>query len=270
MLMTTLRCMVGLGRQCLSSMKALPWELTVRLKHLFQLFPLVKKFERHYEHGILAAPGRGDAGADASCPPSMSLQCRKMPAVSDAGRPHHQGRYHPCPPGANGRRLGLSLMGTVTGPEEALGAPKHTRMVIAPREGARAAHGGDQLVLVEEEARQHHGAASDEDRRVLDRQSKGLLRGQAKPPLDVLNIARRHLGAEPLTDKARVAPRLGREFLWRDGDAIGHRTVQTQLFAKDNIRDHRRPTHVVDQLSHKLMQFGLVHCLSSSEHSSVF
>ena len=163
-----------------------------------------------------------------------------------------------------GQPLGHQMR-PIAGPEEALGAPKHRRMVLAPREGAIAAHGGDQLVLVEEEARQHHGAARDEDRRILDRQRQGLLGGQTKLPLDVLHIARRRLGAEPLPDEPCVAPRLGREFLGRDGDAVGHRAVQPQFFAQDDIRDHGRSTHVGDQLAHKLMQFGFVHGLSSSE-----
>ena len=51
------------------------------------------------------------------------------------------------------------------------------------------------------------------------------------------------------------------------GTTVGHRAVQSQFFAQDDIRDHRRPTHVGDQLAHKLMQFGFVHDLSSSEHS---
>ena len=60
-------------------------------------------------------------------------------------------------------------MRPVAGAEEALRATKHRRMMLAPREGAIAAHSGDQLVLVEEEARQHNRATGDEDWRVLDR-----------------------------------------------------------------------------------------------------
>jgi hypothetical protein len=123
-----------------------------------------------------------------------------------------------------GQPLGHQMR-PIAGPEEALGAPEHTRMVLSPCEGAIAAHGGDQLVLVEEERRQHHGAAGDEDGRILDRQGQGLLGWQTKPPLDVLHIARRRVGAEPLTDETHVAPRLGGEFLWGDGDAVGHGAV---------------------------------------------
>ncbi|MNS03674.1 hypothetical protein D3C72_350170 [compost metagenome] len=52
----------------------------------------------------------------------------------------------------------------VAGTEETFGAAEHARMVIAPRQGAIAAHGFNQFVLVVEERRDHPDAAGDIDR----------------------------------------------------------------------------------------------------------
>jgi hypothetical protein len=88
-------------------------------------------------------------------------------------------------------------------------------------------------------------------------------------PLDVLHIARRRVGAEPLTEEPRIAPGLGREVLGRDRVTVGHRPVEPEFFAQDDIRHHGRSTHIGDQLAHKRMQFGLVHCLSFSANASL-
>src|ERR671925_302773 len=101
-------------------------------------------------------------------------------------------------------------------------------MVVAPRQGAVAAHGRDRLILVGEEARQHHGSAGDEDRRILYRKNQGLLWWQTKPPLDVLNVARCRMGAKPLLNEPRIAPRLGHEFVWRDGENNWRRTSSSR------------------------------------------
>ena len=66
-----------------------------------------------------------------------------------------------------GQPLGHEMR-AIARPEEALGASKHRRMMLAPREGAIAAHGGDHLIFVKEEARQHDSTTGDEDGRVLN------------------------------------------------------------------------------------------------------
>ena len=52
----------------------------------------------------------------------------------------------------------------VAGAEEAFGAAEHARMVIAPGQGAIAAHGVDQFVLVMEKRRDHADTARDINR----------------------------------------------------------------------------------------------------------
>ena len=154
-------------------------------------------------------------------------------------------------------------MGSVAGPEEALRSREQTGMMVAPGEGAVTAHGGDELVLVQEQAPQDHRSTGHVDGRVLVRQRHGLLRRQTKPAVDGLDVPSRRLGAEPLPDQPRVTPRPPRKLLGRGGNTIGQRAVQPQLLADDDGRDHCRSTHVGHQFAHEGVQLCLVHRLSS-------
>jgi hypothetical protein len=55
----------------------------------------------------------------------------------------------------------------------------------------------------------------------------------------------------------------GGEGIGADWLTVGHGPVQTEFFADDDIGQHRRAAHVVDQFAHELVEFRLVHHVCS-------
>ncbi|MND45163.1 hypothetical protein D3C80_360170 [compost metagenome] len=143
--------------------------------------------------------------------------------------------------------------------EEALGAAEHAGVVIAPGQGAIAAHGRHQLVLVVEERGDHHRAAGDVDRRVFHRQGQGLFLRQAEPSVAVLHVTGGGVGAEPFAHQACIAAGLRRQVFGADRLAVGHGPVEAEFLAEDDVGEHRRAAHVGYQLAHEVVEPGLVH-----------
>ncbi|MNN65011.1 hypothetical protein D3C81_1804870 [compost metagenome] len=79
----------------------------------------------------------------------------------------------------------------------------------------------------------------------------------------VFHVAGRHVGAEPFTNQTRVAGSFGGEGIGTDRLTVGHCPVQPELFADDDIGQHRRAAHVVDQFAHEFVELRLIHHVCS-------
>ncbi|MND86139.1 hypothetical protein D3C80_780920 [compost metagenome] len=85
----------------------------------------------------------------------------------------------------------------------------------------------------------------------------------------MFHIARRGLGAEPFAQQPGIAAGLLRQLFGADELTVGHGPVQAQFIAEDQVGEQGGGAHVVDQLSHEVVQLGFVHCVFSCKKSNV-